>query len=58
MHAQMTASPASAPAAPPWPRLRDDIHLLSGPVTADGAPTWTVHDPVTNRFFRLGWLEF
>ena len=24
----------------------------------DGAPSWTVHDPVRNLFFRIGWTEF
>ncbi|CAK0742756.1 putative peptide zinc metalloprotease protein [uncultured Gammaproteobacteria bacterium] len=35
------------------PRLRDDLTLLPGPSTTDGAPTWSVHDPVRNRWFRL-----
>ena len=38
--------------------LRDELTLHEGPRTRDGAPTWTLHDPVTNRFFRIGWLEF
>jgi putative peptide zinc metalloprotease protein len=38
--------------------LRDELTLHEGPRTLDGAPTWTLHDPVTNRFFRIGWLEF
>jgi len=43
---------------PPLPPLRDDLQLLAGPRRADGAPTWTLHDPVRNSFFRLGWAEF
>jgi len=46
------------PQAEPLPPLREDLALLPGPVTADGAPTWTLHDPVANRYFRLGWVEF
>lgn len=38
--------------------LRDELTLHEGPRTRDGAPTWTLHDPVTNRFYRIGWLEF
>jgi putative peptide zinc metalloprotease protein len=38
--------------------LRDELTLHEGPRTRDGAPTWTLHDPITNRFYRIGWLEF
>jgi putative peptide zinc metalloprotease protein len=27
-------------------------------VAADGAPTWNLHDPVRNSFFRIDWLTF
>lgn len=40
------------------PPLREDIHLYKGPKKTDGSPTWSLHDPVNNRFFRIGWLEF
>ncbi|MGB5178530.1 MAG: site-2 protease family protein [Gammaproteobacteria bacterium] len=40
------------------PPLRQDIHLYPGPRKQDGSPTWSLHDPVNNRFFRIGWLEF
>lgn len=39
-----------------WPPLRDDLDLVRGPML-DGLPTWTLHDPVSNRFFRLSWKE-
>ena len=51
-------APASKPDAQVFPVLRKDIHLYSGPSTADGAPTWTLHDPTRNLFFRIGWTEF
>lgn len=38
--------------------LREELTLHPGPRTRDGAPTWTLHDPANNRFFRIGWLEF
>ncbi|MDO9214617.1 MAG: biotin/lipoyl-binding protein [Methylococcales bacterium] len=41
-----------------WLDLREDLGLYSGPRTADGTPTWTLHDPAAHRYFRLGWLEF
>ena len=38
--------------------LREELTLHPGPVAPDGSPCWTLHDPVRNRFFRLGWLAF
>lgn len=40
------------------PPLREDIKLYRGPGALDGSPTWTLHDPVRNQFFRIGWIEF
>ncbi|MBF8271035.1 MAG: hemolysin D [Magnetococcales bacterium] len=40
------------------PSLREEISLYPGPHAADGSPTWTLHDPASNRFFRIGWREF
>lgn len=42
----------------PLPHLREEIRLHAGPAETDGYPTWTLHDPVTNQFFRLGWKGF
>ena len=38
--------------------MRQDIQSLPGSTETDGSPTWSLHDPVNNRFFRIGWLEF
>ncbi|HPP47767.1 MAG TPA: site-2 protease family protein, partial [Accumulibacter sp.] len=38
--------------------LREDLRLLEAAPDADGAPAWSIQDPVSNRFFRIGWLEF
>ncbi len=40
------------------PLLREELDLLAGPVMADGQPSWTLHDPVRNLFFRIDWLTF
>lgn len=40
------------------PPLRDELRLLPATPQADGSPSWQVLDPVRNRFFRIGWLEF
>ena len=47
----------AAPARRPWPALREELALVEGPRTRFGAPTWTLHDLSSHRFFRLGWLE-
>ena len=39
----------------PLPRLREELDLLPGAALADGQPSWTLHDPVRNLFFRIDW---
>ena len=38
--------------------LREEIAIFPGPAAFDGSPSWTLHDPSSNRFYRLGWREF
>lgn len=38
-----------------WPALRQDLDLFPGPCLPDGQPTWTLHDPLRNLFFRIDW---
>lgn len=52
------AAQAPDPAALPLAALREDLALQPAPPGHDGAPHWHVYDPVRNRFFRIGWLEF
>ncbi|HEV7317194.1 MAG TPA: efflux RND transporter periplasmic adaptor subunit [Ensifer sp.] len=40
------------------PPLRMELVLQQGPTLRDGSPSWTLHDPPANRYYRLGWLEF
>lgn len=52
-----------APACPPQrvpdvPLLREDLKLYEAAPNQDGSPAWVIHDSVSNRFFRIGWLEF
>lgn len=50
-----------APAGLPLPRLpevREDLVLFASADNSDGSPTWTIQDPVRNRFIQVGWLEF
>jgi putative peptide zinc metalloprotease protein len=41
-----------------WLVLREDLGLYPGPRSTNGLPSWTLHDPASHRYFRLGWLEF
>lgn len=38
--------------------LREDLRLHESGAGRDGAPMWAIQDPVTNRFYRIGWLEY
>ena len=38
--------------------LREDLRLHEAAPERDGSPAWSIQDPVSNRFFRIGWLEF
>ena len=40
------------------PALRQDLSLHPGPQDANGAPTWTLHDPAANKFYQLSWPAF
>ena len=40
------------------PQLRDELTLHPGASAPDGAPTWTLHDPLRNQFYRLSWPAF
>jgi putative peptide zinc metalloprotease protein len=42
----------------PLPLLREELDLLPGPRLPDGQPSWTLHDPERNKFFRIDWLTF
>ncbi len=57
-----TMQPAIMPAMMPGmallPALREDLKLFPAAANRDGSPAWMIQDPVTNRFFRIGWLEF
>ncbi len=51
------AAPPAQP-APVWPQLRDELRLLPAAANHDGSPAWMVNDPVSNRFYRIGWVDF
>ncbi len=56
--AQLRGAPADPKAAPPAAPLREDLKLHRSAAFSDGAPAWAIQDPVSNRFYRIGWLEY
>lgn len=40
------------------PPLREDLKLFPAGTDEYGAPNWTIFDPVRNRYFRIGYLQF
>lgn len=41
-----------------FPSLRQDLRLYDSGPGQDGAPVWSIQDPVRNRFYKIGWLEY
>jgi putative peptide zinc metalloprotease protein len=53
---QMGTAASRLPVA--LPPLREELQLHPAAAHADGSPAWVIQDPVTNAFYRIGWLEF
>jgi putative peptide zinc metalloprotease protein len=54
----MTLAAAVSDSEIPLGMLRTDLKLLPAAPDARGIPGWTVYDPLRNRYFRIGPLEF
>lgn len=46
-----------APQKLPPPQLRQELNLYPAEADLDGSPAWMLHDPLSNRHFRIGELE-
>lgn len=46
------------PLLPSIPLLRQELRIESGAPLVNGAPSWTLFDPVRHMFFQLGKIEF
>jgi putative peptide zinc metalloprotease protein len=55
---ELTTRHHAGAAAPALPPLREDLRLFPGPSRRDGSPTWRILDPVRNRFYEIGRIEF
>ena len=42
----------------PLPPLREDLRFNETAPARNGEPCWVIQDPLVNRFYRIGWLEF
>jgi len=42
----------------PLPRIRDELVVFPAAANEDGSPAWIIQDPVNNRFYRIGWIDF
>lgn len=40
------------------PAIRDELILFPAASNEDGTPAWIIQDPVNNRFYRIGWIDF
>jgi len=47
--------PSQVPKERTLPPLRKNLQFLRGAPTSEGVPTWTVVDPVRNRYFQIEW---
>ncbi|MEQ1627604.1 MAG: peptidase, partial [Nitrospira sp.] len=47
--------PAQAPKERKLPALRKNVEFIRGAPTPEGVPTWTIVDPVRNKYFQIEW---
>lgn len=45
----------SPPKERPLPLLRKNLQFLRGAPTREGVPTWTIIDPVRNKYYQIEW---
>ncbi|MEL6528728.1 MAG: HlyD family efflux transporter periplasmic adaptor subunit [Pseudomonadota bacterium] len=48
----------AVPKPPPLPSLRQELRIDPGAPLVNGAPSWTLFDPVRHAFYQLGRIEF
>ncbi len=47
--------PAQAPKERKLPALRKNVEFIRGAPTPEGVPTWTIVDPVRQKYFQIEW---
>lgn len=48
-------APGTKPQERKLPTLRPNLQFNRGTPTPDGVPTWTIVDPIRNRYFQIEW---
>ncbi len=51
-------SPDDKPQERKLPPLRTNLQFTRGTPTPDGVPTWTIVDPIRNRYFQIEWAVY
>ncbi|MBS0172304.1 MAG: HlyD family efflux transporter periplasmic adaptor subunit [Nitrospira sp.] len=51
-------TPAGPPKERPLPPLRKNLQFLRGAPSPEGVPTWTIVDPVRNKYFQIEWQVY
>ena len=54
----MTVSASAEPERPLLPPLRQELRIEPGAALINGAPSWTLFDPLRHLFFQLGRIEY
>ena len=56
---QQMNKPHASPEKPTKvPSLREELRLIAAANNPDGSPAWMIQDPINNKFYRIGWLDF
>jgi putative peptide zinc metalloprotease protein len=58
LNAMLGAKPAEPAKPTQVPALREELRLIQAANNADGSPAWMIQDPINNKFYRIGWLDF
>ena len=51
-------TPAQSQKERPLPPLRKNLQFLRGAPSPEGVPTWTIVDPVRNKYFQIEWQVY
>lgn len=46
----------TTPPSPALPPLRKELVIRPDETTAEGEPTWTIHDPVAGKYLSINWV--
>ena len=50
-------APQEEQAPQPLPVLRKELKFYQGPPDLEGAPTYSIHDPIASKYYQINWDE-